>query len=63
MSELQIALIAIGALIIVAVLIINWWQERRFHRQLESNFSPLNKDALLDESRLESADFLSLIHI
>ena len=61
MSELQIALIAIGALIIVAVLIINWWQERRFHRQLESNFSPLNKDALLDESPLESADFQAAI--
>jgi FtsZ-interacting cell division protein ZipA len=53
MSDLQIALIAIGALIIVTVLIINWWQERRLHRQVESSFSPLKRDALLDDSLLE----------
>lgn len=49
MSELQIALIAIGALIILAVLLINWWQERRFHNQVEKSFSPLQRDALLDD--------------
>ncbi len=49
MSELQIALIAIGALIIIAVLVINWWQERRFHNQVEKSFSPLQRDALLDD--------------
>jgi len=53
MSELQIALIAIGALIILAVLVINWWQERRFHNQVEKSFSPLQRDALLDESSLD----------
>jgi len=50
MSELQIALIAIGALIILAVLVINWWQERKFHNQVEKSFSPLQRDALLDDS-------------
>lgn len=49
MSELQIALIAIGALIISGVLLINWWQERRFHNQVEKSFSPLQRDALLDD--------------
>lgn len=57
MSDLQIALIAIGALIIVAVIIINWWQERRFHRQVESNFSPLKRDALLDDPALDADGF------
>lgn len=52
MSDLQISLIAIGALIIVAVLIINWWQERQFHRQVEDSFSPIRSDVLLDESDL-----------
>ena len=61
MSDLQIALIAIGALIIIAVLIINWWQERRFHRQLDSNFSALKNDALLDEPSLESSELQSAI--
>ncbi|MDP1767127.1 MAG: cell division protein ZipA C-terminal FtsZ-binding domain-containing protein [Methylotenera sp.] len=56
MSDLQIALIAIGALIILAVLIINWWQERRFHRQVEENFAPLQRDALLDDPTLDTID-------
>lgn len=43
------ALIGIGALIILAVLAINWWQERRFHRQVEKSFSPVTRDVLLDE--------------
>jgi FtsZ-interacting cell division protein ZipA len=55
MSDLQIALIAIGTLIIIAVLIINWWQERRFHRQVESSFSPLKRDALLDDPSLDAS--------
>ncbi|MEY3883109.1 MAG: hypothetical protein RLZZ379_387, partial [Pseudomonadota bacterium] len=41
MSDLQILLIVIGALIIVAVIIVNWIQERRFHKQIERSFSPL----------------------
>ncbi|MDO9204700.1 MAG: cell division protein ZipA C-terminal FtsZ-binding domain-containing protein [Methylotenera sp.] len=56
MSDLQIALIAIGALIILAVLIINWWQERRFHRQVEENFAPMQRDALLDDPALDTSD-------
>ncbi len=52
MSDLQLALIAIGALIILAVLILNWWQERRFHRQVESNFDALKNDALLTDAAL-----------
>ena len=50
MSDLQIALIAIGALIILAVLILNWWQERRFHRQVQSQFADIKNDVLLPES-------------
>ncbi|MDI1300267.1 cell division protein ZipA C-terminal FtsZ-binding domain-containing protein [Methylotenera sp.] len=56
MSELQIALIAIGALIILAVLIINWWQEKRFHNQVEKSFSPLQRDALLDDNNEDDLD-------
>lgn len=56
MSELQIALIAIGALIIIVVLVINWWQERKFHHQVEKNFSPLQSDALLDDGNTDEAD-------
>jgi FtsZ-interacting cell division protein ZipA len=57
MSELQLILIGIGALIILAVLVINWWQERRFHHQVEKSFSPLQKDALLDEPTFDNEKF------
>ncbi len=50
MSDLQIALIAIGILIILAVVIINWWQEKRFHRQLDRELSPTQQDVLLEDA-------------
>lgn len=55
MSDLQIMLIVIGALIILAVIIVNWWQERRFHQQIERSFSPLESDALLDEPKIDES--------
>lgn len=57
MSDLQIVLIIIGALIILAVVAINWWQERRFHQQVERSFSSLKSDALLDDPQLNSKEF------
>jgi FtsZ-interacting cell division protein ZipA len=58
MSDLQIVLIIIGGLIIIAVLVFNWWQERRFHQQVENNFSTIKSDALLEEPLLHSSDLL-----
>ncbi len=58
MSDLQIVLIIIGGLIIVAVLVFNWWQERRFHQQVENNFSTIKNDVLLEESVLHTNDLL-----
>jgi FtsZ-interacting cell division protein ZipA len=46
MSDLQIVLIVIGATIIAGVLIFNWWQERKFHRQIERNFSEFQSEVL-----------------
>lgn len=54
MSDLQIVLIIIGGLIIIAVLVFNWWQERRFHQQVDNNFSNIKSDALFDETALDS---------
>jgi FtsZ-interacting cell division protein ZipA len=53
MNDLQIMLIGIGALIIVAVIILNWMQERRFHKQIERSFSPLESDALIDDPKID----------
>ncbi|WP_036303275.1 cell division protein ZipA C-terminal FtsZ-binding domain-containing protein [Methylotenera sp. L2L1] len=48
MNDLQIILIIIGALIIAAVLLFNWWQERKFNQQIENSFSESQNDALLN---------------
>lgn len=48
MSDLQIALLLIGAVIVAAVLIFNWNQERRFKKQAAAAFQPPARDALLE---------------
>ena len=50
MSDLQIVLMIIGGVIIAAVLVFNWWQERRFHQQVAAGFSDIKNDALLEHS-------------
>lgn len=57
MSDLQIVLMIFGGLIIIAVLIFNWWQERRFHQQVENTFSSIKSDALLEEPTLDTSNF------
>ncbi len=39
MSNLQLALIAIGIVLILLVLLFNWWQDQRVRRQMHDQFS------------------------
>ena len=39
MSNLQLALIAIGIVLILLVLLFNWWQDQRVRRQMHEQFS------------------------
>ena len=55
MSDLQIVLMIIGGVIIAAVLVFNWWQERRFHQQVAAGFSDIKNDALLEHSAPDEA--------
>jgi len=57
MSDLQTILIVIGVLIIVAVIVINWWQEKRFHQQAQAEFSTAHTDILLENSKPEEPKF------
>ncbi|MFP5418363.1 MAG: cell division protein ZipA C-terminal FtsZ-binding domain-containing protein [Gammaproteobacteria bacterium] len=50
MSDLQIWLSVIGAAIVVAVLVFNWNQERRFRKQADSAFQAPMGDPLMDAS-------------
>jgi len=48
MGELQIALLILGALVIVAVIVYNRVQEARFRERAEDAFAPVNKEAIAD---------------
>lgn len=47
MNELQVALAIIGILAVIAILIYNRLQERKYRRQTEAGFAKLDRDALL----------------
>lgn len=48
MSELQIGLLAVGVVVVVAVLLFNQFQERRFRKQADAAFRSPDADPLMD---------------
>ena len=50
MSDLQLALLVLGALIIIAVVIYNWWQERNLRAEAESRFQMPDQDILMEDA-------------
>lgn len=55
MTDLQISLIAIGAVIIVGIIVYNKWQENRTKKMLERAFSSLYDDVLMSsDNKTES---------
>jgi FtsZ-interacting cell division protein ZipA len=49
MNELQISLLAVGAVVVAGVYGFNRWQERKYRRQTESAFAAEHEDVLLKE--------------
>jgi hypothetical protein len=47
MSDLQVSLLVIGAVVVGAVYLYNWLQERRFHNRLRQAFGAARDDVLL----------------
>lgn len=47
MSDLQIGLISLGVVIIVLVLLFNWWQDRRVRQQMQAQFPEDENDPLM----------------
>ena len=47
MSDLQVSLLGIGAVVVAAVYFYNWWQERRLRRRLQEAFGDERGDALM----------------
>jgi hypothetical protein len=48
MSDLQISLLIIGAVVVAGVYLFNWFQERRFRRRLGAAFDEERPDVLLE---------------
>lgn len=47
MSDLQIGLISLGVVIILLVLLFNWWQDRRVRQQMQAHFPEDENDPLM----------------
>jgi FtsZ-interacting cell division protein ZipA len=60
MSELQIALLSIGLVVIAAVYVFGWWQQWRYRRKFSSVFKASHADALYDDSATAPVDQNSL---
>jgi FtsZ-interacting cell division protein ZipA len=53
MSDLQLSLLALGAVIIAAVILFNWWQERRFMQENLRRFEEPSDDILMDDFQID----------
>ncbi|PKO25260.1 MAG: cell division protein FtsZ [Betaproteobacteria bacterium HGW-Betaproteobacteria-8] len=49
MSDLQLALLVLGAIIIFAVVAFNWWQERKLRKEAAEHFNAPSGDVLMDD--------------
>ncbi len=47
MSELQVGLLVVGAVVVAAVFLYNKWQERRYQREAEAGFASQREDVLM----------------
>lgn len=47
MSDLQIGLILVGVVLILAVLVFNWWQDRRIRQKMQEHFPEGEHDPLM----------------
>lgn len=56
MTDLYIVLISLAALIIFVVLVINWWQERKYRQEVERSFNVKQQDALLRDNHPSDED-------
>lgn len=47
MSDLQIALILVGIVLILVVVVFNWWQDRRIRQRMQEHFPQRDTDPLM----------------
>jgi len=54
MSNLQLSLIALGVVLILLVLLFNWWQEQRIQKKMRSKFPEPEQDPLLSAEPIQT---------
>ncbi len=54
MTDLQLSLIALGALIIAGVVLFNWWQERNLRKEAADHDEPARRDVLMDDFHIDT---------
>jgi FtsZ-interacting cell division protein ZipA len=57
MSDLLIILVVLGALIVVGVVIFNWWQEKTFRSRIANDFKPSKRDVLIEDFQVNTENF------
>ena len=58
MTDLHLALLTLGAIIIAAVIVFNWWQERSLRQEASKRFNEPRRDALMDDFHTDAAAVL-----
>lgn len=58
MSDLWMILVLLGVSIVLAVVVFNWWQEKKYRRDVEYRFSHTRGDVLDNESPAKTKDSL-----
>lgn len=53
MSDLQIGLVALGAILILLVVVYNWWQDHRIRRKMQDKFPEAPADPLMAQLEAE----------
>jgi FtsZ-interacting cell division protein ZipA len=54
MNDLKLLLILLGAVIILSVIVFNWWQERRLRNETSKRFDAPKRDVLMDEFHIDT---------
>ncbi|TAM87319.1 MAG: hypothetical protein EPN41_08085, partial [Candidimonas sp.] len=49
MSDLQVGLISLGVVLILVVLVFNWWQDRRMRGRMREHFPETDRDPLMGD--------------
>jgi hypothetical protein len=55
MTDFQLALMALGFIVVICVVLFNWWQERKFRRAASQAFSENVPDALMPDGGVSDA--------